>query len=73
MLPEFRSKLFQLPLIATTWTYAQNRYKQQKETSLFPIRFILSITEQTILLVTENVIWPLLNPFHTYCKLFYHQ
>jgi hypothetical protein len=73
MLPEFRSQLFQLPLIATTWTFARNRYIQEKTSSSFPVRFTLSIIEQTISLVHGNVIQPLLNPCHTYCKLFYQQ
>ena len=68
MLPEFRSQLFQLPLIATTSTYVQNRYKQEKENSLFPIRFILSAIEQTLALVHGNIIRPLINPYQTYCK-----
>jgi len=73
MLPEFRSQLFQLPLIATTWTSARNRYIQEKTSSSFPVRFTLSIIEQTISLVHGNLIQPLLNPCHTYCKLFYKQ
>jgi hypothetical protein len=70
MLPEFRSQLFQLPLITTTWTSARKRYIQEKENSLVPIRFILSIIEQAILLVHRTVIRPLPSPYHTYCKLF---
>ncbi len=70
MLPEFRSQLFQLPLITTTWTSARNRYIREKENSLVPIRFILSIIEQAILLVHRIVIRPLPSPYHTYCKLF---
>jgi hypothetical protein len=70
MLPEFRSQIFQLPLVGTTWAYARNRYVQQKKESLFPIRFMLSMIEQTISLVHGNVIDPLVNPYHTYCKFF---
>jgi len=69
MLPEFRSQLFQLPLIATTWTCARNRYIEEKQRSLFPIRFTLSIIEQTISVVDGNVLRPLLDPYHSYCKL----
>jgi hypothetical protein len=70
MLPEFQSQLFQLPLIATTWTSARNRYIQEKENCLFPIRFILSIIEQSILLIHGNIVRPLVNPCHRYCKYF---
>lgn len=70
MLSEFRSQLFQLPLIATIWTGAKNRYVQEKKCSSFPIRFILSTIEQTILFVHGNIIRPLVDPYHSYCKIF---
>jgi hypothetical protein len=73
MLPEFRSQLFQLPLITTTWACARNRYIEEKKRSPFPVRFILSIIEQTIFVIHGNFIRPLLNPYHSYCKLFYQQ
>jgi hypothetical protein len=68
MLPEFRSQIFQLPLVATTWINARNRYTQERKTSAFPIRFILSIIEQTVSLIHGNIIRPLLNPYHSYRK-----
>jgi hypothetical protein len=67
MLPEFRSQLFQLPLIGTIWTCARNRYISEKKNSSFPIRFILSIIEQTISVVHGNIVQPLLIPYHSYC------
>ncbi|CAF0730512.1 unnamed protein product [Rotaria sordida] len=66
MLPEFRSQFFQLPLISTTWIYIRNRYIERKKNSLFPVRIILLIIEQTISLVYENIIRPLLNPCYIY-------
>ncbi|CAF3843746.1 unnamed protein product [Adineta steineri] len=72
MLPEFRGQLFQLPLIATTWTSARNRYIQEKQNSSLPIRFILIIIEQTILSVHKNIIQPLPLPYHSYLNSLDH-
>lgn len=71
MLPEFRSQLFQLPLIATSWIGVRNRYIQEKQSSSFPTRFILSFIEQTIALIQGNIVQPLFNPYYSYCNLFF--
>lgn len=69
MLPEFRSQLFQLPLITTTWIGVTTRYTQEKQGSSFPTRFILSFIEQTVSLVHRNIFQPLVNPYNSYCNL----
>ncbi|CAF1020268.1 unnamed protein product [Adineta ricciae] len=65
MLSQFRSQFFQLPLISSTWTWIGHRYQHTKENSLFPIRLLLTIVEQTILLVYRNLIRPLPQPYHS--------
>ena len=71
MLPEFRSQLFQFPLIRTTWTSAQNRYVEEKKNSLLPIRFFLSTIEQTISIVHGKIIEPMFIPYQSYCEYMY--
>ncbi|CAF4637097.1 unnamed protein product [Rotaria socialis] len=72
MLPEFRKQLFQLKLISTTWMYIQNRYIEEKNKFLLPIRFILSIIEKTISVLHENIIQPLFSSFYTYVNKLDH-
>ncbi|CAF3793843.1 unnamed protein product [Rotaria magnacalcarata] len=72
MLPEFRKQFFQLKLISTTWTYIQNRYIEEKNKFLLPIRFILSIIEQTISVLHENIIQPLFSAFYTHVNKLDH-
>ncbi|UJR35666.1 hypothetical protein I4U23_028416 [Adineta vaga] len=64
MFPEFRNQLFELPLISSTWIWIEHRYQQGKENVLFPIRLMLTIFEQMILIVYQNIIRPLPQPRH---------
>jgi hypothetical protein len=68
MLAEFRRQLFQLPLISTTWTSIEDRYRQEKHNCLLPIRFILTIIEQTVTLIQHSIIRPTVEPYYHYCK-----
>lgn len=56
MLSEFQRQLFQLPLIATCWPCVRDRYVQEKRNLSFPLRLILSMIEQTIVLFYHNIV-----------------
>lgn len=68
MLPEFRRQIVQLPLFATLWISARDRYVEERKTSSLPIRFTLAIIERTLAIFHGNVILPLIAPCSSFRK-----
>ncbi|CAF1141959.1 unnamed protein product [Didymodactylos carnosus] len=56
--PNIMCRLFELPLIASTWEFIQNKYRQQKEQ--YPLlKYTLIVPEQTTILINRQLIQPI--------------
>ncbi|CAF1074433.1 unnamed protein product [Didymodactylos carnosus] len=56
--PNIMCRLFELPLISSTWEFIQNKYRQQKEQ--YPLlKYTLIVPEQTTILINKQFIQPI--------------